>query len=79
MFSLIHLGKDNVAELSEVVDTEVKVLLDDLQIDDIANFVNDHGLIFNKYYNEEDLKAAKEGEESVDRRRRERRLKDNWW
>ncbi len=51
VLSLIHNDETDPNKLSEVIDPEIELLLDSLNINDFADFVNDHELVFSKYLN----------------------------
>jgi hypothetical protein len=49
VMALIHHGKSNIAHVGEEIDASVNKLIGDLQINDIANFVNDHSLHYRRF------------------------------
>jgi hypothetical protein len=45
---LIHHGGKNANSLNEIIEDDVKKLIEDLKIDDIEGYVDDHSIQFKK-------------------------------
>lgn len=48
VLGLLHHGGKDANSLSEIIEDEVSKLIQDLKINDIEGYVNDHGLMFKK-------------------------------
>ena len=51
LMSMIHFGHGDPNIVAEVLDKNVKVIIGEISINDIANFVNDNDLHYNPYTN----------------------------